>query len=86
MRLEPNSLTFFLTSLPPPLTSPGSNSTVTPGLRTAGVVFSGVGVGIPILLLILISCMLCFSLCGDACSRAKKWLTEAWENRQETKG
>ena len=77
MRLEPNSLTFFLSSLPPPLTSPGSNSTVTPGLHIAGVVFSGVGVGIPI----LISCTLCFLFCFDCLSRAKKWL-----NRQKTKG
>ena len=81
MRLEPNSLTFFLSSLPPPLTSPGSNSTVTPGLRTAGVVFSGVGVGIPfLLLLILISFMLCYLLY----KRARRWLLR--ENRQETKG
>ena len=82
MRLEPNSLTFFLSSLPPPLTSPGSNSTVTPGLRIAGVVFSSVGVGVNvgilILLLILISCGLYFLLFGDCgcLSRAKKWLTD----------
>ena len=81
MRLEPNSLTFFLSSLPPPLTSPGSNSTVTPGLHIAGVVFSGVSVGvsvgIPILLLTLISCVLRFLLCDDdvCISRAKEWLT-----------
>ena len=86
MRLEPNSLTFFLSSLPPPLTSPGSNATVTPGLRTAVAVISSVGVGIPILLLILISCGLCFSLCGRCLKTAKKGLTEAWENRRKTKG
>ena len=77
------------------LTTPGSNST--PGLRIAGVVFSVVSVGIPIL---LISFGLCFLLYGDVCissakewltlcgclSRAKEWLTEAWENRQVTKG
>ena len=91
MRLEPNSLTFFLSSLPPPLTSPGSNSTVTPGLRIAGVVFSSLGVGIPLLALIVITiCAVCFWLSGVACSRclsrAKEWLTEAWENRKVTKG
>ena len=78
MRLEPNSLTFFLSSLPPPLTSPGSNSTGTPGLHIAGVVFSGVSIPI-LLLLVLISYILCFS-------RYKKKLTELQENRQETKG
>ena len=78
MRLEPNSLTFFLSSVPPPLTSPGSNSTGTPGLRIAGVTFSGVGIPI-LLLLVLISCMLCFS-------RAKERLILLGENRQETKG
>ena len=81
MRLEPNSLTFFLSSLPPPLTSPGSNSTGTPGLRIAGVVFSSVGVGIPILLFILISCVLC-----SACLKtAMMWLTVPRKNIQHSK-
>ena len=84
MRLEPNSLIFFLSSLPPPLTSPGSNSTVTPGLRTAGVVFSSVGIPI-LLLLVLISCMLCFSRPRMQFTMQKK-LTEPREYRQETKG
>ena len=46
-------MTFLLISLPPPLTSPGSNSTVTPGLRTAAVVISSVGLGSSFLVLVI---------------------------------
>ena len=68
--------------LPPPLTPPGTNSTVTPGLRTAGVVVSSVGVGIPFIISTVIGC-LCFC-CTSDCTRkiinrldeVQKWIAK----------
>jgi len=72
------------TLLPPPLIPPGSNSTGTPGLRTAAVVISYLGAGIVSLALILLSCLVCKQ--RGCISRAKKWLAEARKNKQKTKG
>ena len=66
-----------------------SSSAGTPGLRTAGVVIFSVGLGVPYLILILIICVLCYVVCSllaSCLSRAREWLNEALENRQETKG
>ena len=78
----------FLISLPPPLTPPGSNSTVAPGVRTAGVVLSSVGLGVALLLLVIFICILGYYECDERgyISDAKEWLAEVWERRQKTKG
>ena len=71
-------------SLPPPLTPPGSHSTVTPGLRTAAVVISSVGVTLPFPALVIVVCIFCYRKYNARCiSDAKDWLEE---RRQKTKG
>ena len=51
----------FLFQLP---LTPGSNSTnVTPGLRTAGVVISSFGVGVPFIISVIIASLFCVFVC-----------------------
>ena len=72
-------------SLPSPLTPPGS---ITPGLRTAAVVLSSLGVGLPFLVLVTLIGLNCYILCDehDYISRAKKWLARGKKRRQKTNG
>ena len=75
----------FMLSLPPPLTPPGTNSTVTPGLRTAGVVISSVGVGIPFIISTVLGCLF---LCGtcECTEKIVDRLVAVKERIKKTKG
>ena len=65
-------------------TRPGSNSTLTPGLRTAGVVISSVGFGVSFLVSFIIVCLLCVCFIDDAkekcLPKVKDWFEERRKN------
>ena len=74
---------FVLIFFPQPRTPPDSNSTITPGLRTAGVVFSSLGLGLPVLLLAIIICMCTIFLCCKSCVDSCEYCMESCQHCTE---
>ena len=71
-------------------TTLASNSTVTPGLRIAGVVISSLGVGATFIISVILFGMCCIFgwwVClMDHVKDAKEWLAGVRRRKQDTKG
>ena len=76
-------LYFVCFSFPQPRTLPGSNSTITPGLGIAGVVFSSLGLGLPVLLLAIIICMCSIFLCCESCVESCEYCVKSCQHCTE---
>ena len=79
-------------SFQPPLT-PGSNSTsVTPGLKTAGVVISSFGVGVPFIISGITASLFCIFVCATCnitmkpCADFLEYVHEQWRTRPTKRG
>ena len=60
----------------PPSLNTGSNSTVTPGVHTTGVVFSSLGVSPLLLVLIILACVFGLATCIFCKDNPKSWMNE----------
>ena len=76
-------MSFFLSLFFPQPLTPGSNSTITPGLRTTGVVFSSLGLVLPFLILVVIVCMCSIFLCCETCVKSCEYCMESCQYRME---